>query len=386
MTANRWRVLQTLVLSLLRTASVIVASAIIMPQLGLAQENCATTPCTSDSQQHDSSGALNPIRTSEIRTDANGRVVDQTSTETLGPDGRYIPFATTEKESVRIDSKTVRNTERSFGRGPDGQRVLIQERQEVSSTLADGELKVVRTVSNPDVNGKLQVVQRELQDSKQVNPGVRETSTTVFTPDSNGRMSASVQIEEREKQKTAGEMEFTKATRLSDGSGGWVLSEVRQGSSNESRKIKEEKILRPDAEGKMAIVERTVTTGTEPSSGESRDVVETYSVNSPGVAEDGNLQLVQRQTTVRRQSAAGGASMRTTTEQRNPGEPGDGLQVTTEAIDVVRPGANGIARQNSTITTRDSDGRTNTVWIDVGANENSSAIQVDTRSATKPPQ
>src|SRR5580698_92935 len=259
MTANRQRILQPFAL----LCSAIVTSAILLPQFGLAQENCATTPCTSESRQHDSSGALNPIRTSEIRTDSNGRVVDKTSTETIGPDGRYIPFSNTEKETVRIDSKTIRNTERSFGRGPDGQKILIQERQEISSTLADGELKVVRTVSNPDVNGKLQVVQRELQDSKQINPGVRETTTTVFTPDPNGRMSASVQIEEREKQKTAGETEFTKSTRLSDGAGGWVLSEIRQGSSNESEKIKEERILRPDAEGKMSVVERTVSKGTE---------------------------------------------------------------------------------------------------------------------------
>ena len=59
--------------------------------------------------------------------------------QTLGPDGRYVPYSQTEKESVRVDATTVRTVERTFGTGPDGQRVLVQESREETRDLPGGE-------------------------------------------------------------------------------------------------------------------------------------------------------------------------------------------------------------------------------------------------------
>jgi hypothetical protein len=358
-----------------------------LAQLCLAQSTSGDQSWTASSQQEDPNGVVNPIRTSETHTVVDGRVIDKTLVETLGPDGQYVLYSETEKESVRFNDTTVRNIERSFGRGPDGEQTLIQERQEESRSLPGGEQKVVRTISNPDPNGALQVVQRELEDSKQVSPGTRETTTTVLTPYVNGGLTPAVQIVQRETQSSDGTIDFKKSTLLSDETGRWQLREVREGTSQQENgqiRSKDERILRPDSNGNLAVVEHTVSKQTEAGPGEKRDTIETYSTSVPGQAGDDSLQLVQRQTTVQQNTAAGGYSTTKQIEQAHPGDPGDGLRVTEETINIVQPGGSGAAAEKRTILTPDSDGRLGEVWVDLGKTGNPFVIQVDTRTPAKP--
>src|SRR5437588_592457 len=139
----------------------------------------------STSDQHSPSGDSNPIRTVESHKEENGRTVDKQSLERLGPDGRYEPYRDTERESVRVDANTIRTVERTFGRGPDGQKALVQVREEETRRLPDGEQKVVRTVSNPDANGRLQMVQREPGETKQT---VESYSTEVPGGSGDGKL------------------------------------------------------------------------------------------------------------------------------------------------------------------------------------------------------
>jgi hypothetical protein len=302
----------------------------------------------------------------------------------MGPDGRYMPYSDREKESRRISPTVVRNTERIYGRDADGHRILIQEKQEESRTLPGGEQKVTRTISNPDSNGELQVVQREVGDSRQLSPAVRVTSTTVLTPNSDGNFSPVVQSEQRETTSTGGTVQFKKSTQLSDGNGGWTLSEVRQGTTKQDGQVvsKDEQVLRPDANGNLAVVERTVNKQVQSSTGEKRDITETYSTNVPGGAGNG-LQLVQRETTLHRTTASGAQSTVRQTEQPRPGDFSSRLQVTQEAIDIVRPGTNGGTAETHTILAPGPDGRLGQVWVDIGNSDKPPAIQVDTSSSPK---
>jgi len=151
-----------------------------------------------------------------------------------------------------VNDTTVRSVERSYGRDADGRRTLTQETREESRNFADGGKKVTRTTSNPDGDGALQVVQRAEIDSKVLSPGVRDTKTTLFSADGGGGLGATMQIEERERKVDATTVELTKSTSLSDGAGHWVVSEVRQGTTRQdgSGTTKEERVLRPDADGK----------------------------------------------------------------------------------------------------------------------------------------
>ena len=262
-----------------------VAVVFCLTQISLAQDS-SNPSWSATSQQSDPDGRVNPTRTAETHTEVNGRVVDKTSIQTLGPDGRYVPYSETEKESVRVNDTTVRTIERNFAPGANGERTLILEKQEESHSLPGGEQKIVRTTSSPDANRALQVVRRELEDTK-LSPGVRETHTTVLTPDVNGGLTPAVQIDQRETKASDGTIETRKSTLLSDGSGRWQLSEVRESTSKQETgrpRSKDERVLRPNANGTLAVVERTVTRQIENGPGEIHNTTETYSTNVPGQA------------------------------------------------------------------------------------------------------
>ena len=356
---------------------------------GSAQGGASQQSWTTSSQLTDSNGTANPTRSTTTHSEVDGRSVEKTTVEALGPDGRYVPYSEIERESVRVNQTIVRNVERSYGRTPDGARVLTQETREETRSFADGGKKVNRTTANPDGNGALQVVQRTQIDSKQVSPGVRETKTTLFSADGSGGLGPSMQIEERERKTDAGTVEFTKSTSLADGSGHWTVSEVREGITRKDAggsTTKEERVSRPDAEGKMVLAERTVSKQSADGGGGRSDTIETYSKDVPGQAGSEGLQLVRRESTVQRSGASGVLDKTQRVEQTNPGDPRSGLRLTQEAIDIVRPGANGTAAQTSTVRTSDSNGHLNTVWIDMGHTDNPAAVKVDTAPAKKPNQ
>ena len=349
-------------------------------ETGRAQ-NASDHSWTANSQQSDPNGALNPTRSHTTHSEVDGHVIDKTIVEKLGPDGRYVPYSEIERESVRVDHTTVRSVERSYGRDADGRRTLLQETREQSHSFADGAKQIERTTSNPDGNGALEMVQRAVIDAKVVGPGVRDTKTTVFSADGSGGLGATMQIEERERKTDASTVEFTKSTSLTDGAGHWTVSEVREGTTRQDAggTTKEERVLRPDGDGRMAVVERTVS---KESAGR-RATTETYSTNIPGQAGDEGLRLVRRESTVQRTGAGGERQTTRQVEQPNPGDPGAGVHVTEEAIDIVRPGTNGVAQQKSSIVTSDANGHMNTVWVDMGSSDKPAAVTVDTKAVAK---
>src|SRR5215472_15167615 len=166
--------------------SAFILTSFVLAQAGLAQSNQSWT---TTSQQESPNATINPLRTVESHTESDGRAVNRTAVETMGMDGRYVPYSDIETQSVRVNDTTVRNIQRAFGRDVDGHRVLIQEEQEEIRSLPGGAQTRTRTFSNPDANGRLQVVQREMEDSKPISPGVRVTNTTVLSPDINGGLS-----------------------------------------------------------------------------------------------------------------------------------------------------------------------------------------------------
>lgn len=379
--ARRILVAETFIRRNASLALLAVAFALSLPRTSPAQQ-----PWSASSEQKGVGGAINPTRTTETHSESNGQVVDKTSVETLGPDGRYVPYSETERQSTRVNDTTVRTIERSFGADSDGHRTLVQQREVETRSLTGGEQRVTRTVSNPDANGGMQVVQRELETSKDIGPGVRVTNTTLLAPDVNGGFAPVIQTEQRETRSSNGTVESKKSTFLSDGTGGWKLSEVRASTSKQESPTsitKEENVLRPDSNGNLTVVERTVSQQAQAADGSERATAEKYSTNFPGVAGDNGLQLVERET-VRRDTSSRAQTTSRQIEQPRPGNRGESLHVTQQAIDIVRPGASGTSDTSSTILVPDSSGRLTEVWVDTGTTSNPSAVQVDTKTSAKP--
>jgi hypothetical protein len=327
----------------------------------------------------------NPTRTTESHRQSGKGTVDSQSVERLGVDGHYEPYFDVEKESVQVNDTTIRTVERTFGRDGSGHKLLTQVTEEEKQSLPAGDEKVVRTTSNADLDGHLQVVQREVADTKQISPDVQEKKTTVFLSDGGGGMAPSMQIQQREKRGGDHTVEVHKSTLLLDGAGNWQVNERKESTIKEDGKERttEERVLRPGADDKLALVSRTLGKESETAAGEKRNTVETYSTDISGSAPDGNLHLSQRVTVVKRARSDGAQATEQQLEQLNPGEPGAGLQVTSKTLDIVQPDTSG-TRETRTIEVRDASGGFGVVSFDTRKSDNVHAIDVDIAPQNKP--
>jgi hypothetical protein len=163
------------------------------------------------------------------------------------------------------------------------------------------------------------------------------------------------------------------------------VGEVRQTTTRQDGKDRttEERVSRPDPDGKLGEISRTVSKESENAPGEKRETVETYSVDVPGSPRDGSLHLVERATTAQSTGSAGQQTTARQVERADPGDPGSGLRVSIVTNDTVRPGSSG-ARATQTIQLRDSNGNFEVVSVDTSKSDNTHAVQVQISPSAKP--
>ena len=234
---------------------------------------------------------------------------------------------TIERETLTVDTSTVRTTTRTFGRDVNGMNALVQVTEEENHTLPGDDSNIVRVTYNPDLNGRLQPVQREIVETKNISKDLEETNTTVMLPSINGGLAPAFKTHELRKRSANDTVETEKTTWLPDVNGKWQLSEIRQNITTQEAKDRriEEKVFRPDAEGNLGQISRVVSQESESTSGEKRSVVETYSIDVPGTTRDGSLHLVERKTGTESSSSTGERATEQKVEQINPGDPDSGL-------------------------------------------------------------
>ena len=332
-------------------------------------------------------GSVNPTRTLKSHTQSGNRTVDNQSVQRRGANGDFEPYQDIEKTTVQVSPTTVRTTTRTFGRDSDGAKTLVQVTEEEARTLPGGDSNVVRTTSNPDANGRLQLVQRQIEETKKIGKNVEETKTTVMLPSINGNLAPAMKTEERRERSANDTVISQKTTLVADGTGKWQVGEVRQSTTrqdgNGKDRTTEERVSRPDADGKLGEISRTVTKDSENAPGEKRNTVETYSVDVPGSTRDGSLHLVERATTAQRTTSTGQQTTARQVERADPGNPDSGLQVSIVTNDTVGPGSSG-ARATQTIQMRDSNGDFEVVSVDTSKSDNTHAVQVQIAPSAKP--
>ncbi len=360
--------------------SMLVATAV---SLCFAQSVLAQTP---DSQAGDSNKSwtvttdskgenVSPTRTLQSHTRSGNRTVDVQSLQVLATDGSFQPFQDIETETVQVNATTVQTTTRTFARDASGAKSLFQITKEEKQTLTGGNSKVVRTTSNPDINGNLQLVQREVQETLKTGPDSEETKTTVMLPDISGVMAPVMQMHERQKR-NGNMVEIQNTTLLPDGAGKWQVGEIRKSTNKAegTNRSTDERVSRTDFEGNLAEVTRTVRNESADVSGEKRKSEETYSIDVPGAARDSSLHMVQRMTTTQHTNSGNHQTIQVT-EQPNFGASGAGLQVTAITTDTVSLGPSG-AQATQTIQVPNGDGSLGVIFLDMTKSNNANAIEV----------
>lgn len=373
----------------LRRVMILVTGLYFCSSLGLWAQR-------TDAQNNDANGSwtvtsesiadnVNPTRTTESHTQTGNRSLDKQSLQVRGPDGHYEPYQDIEKETVQVDSSTVRTTTRTFARDADGAKTLVQLTDEERRTLPSGDSHAVTTVSHPDANGKLQTVQRKVEETKTISKDVEEMKTTVMLPSVNGGLAPAMKLEERRERGANDTVESQKTTLLPDGAGNWQIGEIRHATTIQEGKTRstDERVSRLDSEGKLNDISRTVSKESESAPGEKLNSVDTYSIDVPGSTRDGSLHLVERATTIQHTSSTGQQTTEQHVEQPNPGNPHSGLQVVTVTNNTVRPGSSG-AKATRTIETRDANGNLKIVTVDTTKSDNIHAIQVQIAPSVNP--
>jgi hypothetical protein len=370
-------------LMLLAIAACLCSGPMLCAQTSDSQTSDANKSWTNTTESQGDN--VNPTRTTESHTQSGNRTVDNQSVQRRGADGNFEPYQDIEKETVQVNATTVRTTTRTFGRDADGAKTLVQVTEEEKRTRPGGDSSGSSTTSNPDANGRLQVVQRQIEETKKIGQDVEETKTTVMLPSVNGDLTPAMEVQERRKKSGNDTVESQKTTLLPDGDGKWQVSEIRQKKSRKegANSSTEEQVSRPDADGKLGEVSRTVTRESEDAAGEKRDTVESYSLDVPGSARDGSLHLVERATTAQSTSSTGRQTTQKQVEQPDPGDPDAGLQVMTITTDAVRPGTSG-AQATQTIQIRGANGSLGVVSVDTTKSDNVQAVQVQIAPSEKP--
>jgi hypothetical protein len=196
-------------------------------------------------------------------------------------------------------------------------------------------------------------------------------------PRVNGGLAPAMKVHERRTRGANNKVESQKTTLLPDGAGNWQVDEIWQATTNQegTNRSTDERVSRPDSDGKLGEISRTVSKESESVSGEKRNTVETYSLDVPGSARDGNLHLVERSTTSQRTNSTGQQTTEQQVEQPHPGDPGSGLRVIARTTDTVRPSPSG-AQATRTIQARDANGGFGVVSVDTTKSDNIHAIHV----------
>jgi hypothetical protein len=330
-------------------------------------------------------GNANPTRTMKSHTQSGNRTLDKESIERHGADGSFETYQDIEKETVQLNATTVRTTTRTLHRDANGLKTLVQVAEEEKHSLPGGDSKIVRTTSSVDFNGNLQLVQRETEETKKTSKDAEETKTTLMLPSVNGGLAPAMTVQERRKRVANDTVESQKTTFLPDGSGNWQVGEIRQATTKQegTKSSTEERVSRPDSEGKLSEVSRTVSKESENASGQSRNTVEAYSVDVPGSARDGGLHLVERSTTTQHMSSTGQQTREQQVEQPNPGDPSSGVRVTMLSTDTAHLSPSG-AQATRTIQVRDVNGSFGVVSVDTTKSDNLHVIQVRIAPSEKP--
>ena len=357
---NRIDMSATRLLVILTISVILCAGLAVSAQGQEAQPNDTNESWTATAQT--SGDNANPSRTMESHTKSGNRSVDKTRAEVLGLDGRYQPDSDTETETIQVDATTTRTVVRTYRWDANGQqRYLIHVREEEARSSTNGDTHVVSSTSNPDVNGNLRVVQREVADTRKTSPDAQETKTTVYVTDGSDGFAPSLQTQEVRTSSADQSIEVRKTTLLPDGNGKWEVGEVKEDTIKEDgeNRISEERVSRPNSEGGLSEVSRSVGKDTETAAGEKNSTVETYSKDISGLATDGSLHLSWRVTTVQKKDSDG----RTTeqqVEQPNPDNANAGLQVNAKTKYTVRYAFSG-TQQTKTVQTRDINDNFNVV-------------------------
>ncbi len=311
----------------------------------------------------DLNGRLQPVQRENLETTRIGRDVEETKTTVMLPsiNGGFAPVLKTDELHTRVANDTVESQKTTLLSDGAGKWEISEIRQGTTRQEAHNgstEERVFRRGSEGKLSEVSRVVSKELESTS---GGEKRNLLETYSVDVPGTTrDGSLHLVER-----ATTTERTSAT------------------GDQTTSQEEKHVFRRDSEGKLSEVSRVVSKESESASGEKRNLVETYSVDVPGITRNGSLHMVERATTNQRRSATGDQNTSQEVEQVNLGNPESGLRVSILINDTLRPGPSG-EQAERTVRLRDFNGSSGVFSVDTTKADTVTTIQVQQTPAEKP--
>ncbi len=182
----------------------------------LAQTSEAADESWTSAGQNSTANA-NPYQTTESHVKSGNRTLDKKTVEVRGSDGAYQLYYRTEIETIQESPTLTRCITRTYHPNLDRNEHLTQI-IEAEARGSDEGSRIVKTISNADLDGKFEVKEREISvTEKSLNS--QKTQTTRYLPNTAGEFAPSMQINEQQRQSPNGTIETKKETLFPDLSG-----------------------------------------------------------------------------------------------------------------------------------------------------------------------
>ena len=318
-------------------------------------DTAGQVPFASVIERTSTAGDGGPWQRTQTRTQSAGREVVVETLELPDVDGKLTPVRQTVVESTGA-TPVAREV---FRFTPDRRRELMATTDSRQDPAAAGESRVVHDTSSMDVNGRLVLTSREIARTRSSGPDARQTETTFLVPTLNQRLEEVERVVDNERRTGAGVIEHDGVHLMRDINGRWQPIETRRGDVRDtgpSERLEQETIERPDINGHLAVVERTVVRRFR-ADGQDHLVVESYApYASVWPSADRRLVLVERlHRTIR--ATADGTSTVDEVEGKSLVAPADPMRLIRRSVATERRLGAGRSVTDVAVFERDVNGR-----------------------------
>ena len=347
----------------------ILPAFILTAGLAVAQNSCSFGNAPSKGsasavgETNNTTGVAAPTRVSEQTTESGNRTTVTRTLESMSVDGQYAPIGVCVEETVKVDANTTRRNVKSYGVDDDKRKFLIETVEEQSKKLANGGEDNVRTVFQQDESGQQRVARREIEKVRPAGAKTTESNTTVMLPDVNtGNLIPNAMIKEVRRQQAPGVEQVHRTQLLPNGNGGWQTGEVRDEvvrTDAKGNRTTEQQVSAPNANGEIAVTERTVTRDT------TNGAVQTQQVDHYVPSVSGTLELDSHMHVVQT-TGPGGTKVKSEVDSRDPINPSDGLKPSQVTVETAKPNTHGGSNVSTSTSMADPNGSMTQVTVGFG--------------------
>ncbi len=220
----------------------------------------------------------------ELKSTLNGQVLGTSELGRLNLTNQIDRGAEVERETVQVDSQTVKTVERVYRPDANGRRKLQDVTEVELRTFPDGRVEAVQTRSKVDVNGRMQVWRQQRQETRSLGQDNWETTSSVLKPGPTGNLTTVYRTRQTERKGTDNVVRVERIVEEPDLNSRWSVVEQRSATiqENEGETIQQETVYEMSPFGELSLKSQISSIEWKDEDGGVHRTIDTYQPNSRG--------------------------------------------------------------------------------------------------------